>query len=176
MFNISMQANFGKILDLFTEDTLFDISEAVFSVPMDYLAFTMRNKVKTIKRKRVKVKTRAWRKWAARKGLQVEHLHGQFAGVIPKSNVGMRTGTLLSQLENFSAPTVDKQVSKDKTGGVLYFSINSDVYVNNYPEIFSAYLESKKGIEGGIGFTLDEKNHALDLLEYEVVSLIQNRW
>jgi hypothetical protein len=176
MFDIEMKTDFRGILDILTEDTLFGLSEVIWHSPMEYLSNVLRQRIKIIKRKRVKVKTRKWRRWAASKGFQVESIHGRFSGVNPRSNVGMRTGTLIGQLENFEEPTVTRQVMHDKFGGTLYFSINSDVYVNSYPEIFNAYLISKKNIEGGIGFTMNEKMHALDLLEFEVSSLIENRW
>lgn len=176
MLILEMEGNFEEILGVLSDDLLEDIPLHVWDDVMSYLVNFMKEKVDSIKRKRVKKSTRRWRKWAARTGYSVETFEGIFSNVLPGARAGMRTGTLMDQLEASKEPTVIREIFKTRGGPSLIYAIDADIYFESYPLIFSQWVEKVKGIKGGIGIPEEVSLVGLDILGESVLNIMSERW
>jgi len=163
MIEVEVGGDYAELTGLLPDD-LLKVGAEIWDVPMLYLAQQMKEKVKTIRRKRVSKSTQKWRAWASRSGLKVLTFKDKVSGVMSGARAGMRTGTLLEQLENSAEPTVTKNIFHTPQRGMLVYAVDEYVYHNEYPIYFSAWLEKAKGVEGGIGITNDEQSAALKFL------------
>lgn len=175
MIELQIDANFEEILNLLRGEWLEDIPLEVWDESMDFLMSAMRAKTERIQRMRVSSKTAKWRRWAAETGYEVETYRGEFAGVIPGSRVGIRTGTLMQDLVLSRGPTVVRKIMKTGTGGSLIYAIDPEIFHASYPAIFSEYVKGR-GIQGGIGLTEETGLRALDILSKNVTAYVDVNW
>ncbi len=176
MLALKMEGNFEKILGVLSDDLLNDIPLYVWDDVMFYIMNVMKERVKEIQRKRVKKTTKKWRKWAAQAGYQVETYKGTFSPVLAGSMAGMRTGTLMGDLEFSREPTVIREIFRSKGGSSLVYGIDADVYSRSYPIIFSDWVEKVKGVTAGLGIPEENIVIALERLGESVLRIMSERW
>jgi hypothetical protein len=165
MISVEMRGNF-KDVARGVDGLIQLIPLSVWNPVIDELKDVLREKVRTIKRKRVRRSTYKWRKKMS--GKSVETHSGEFDSVLAPSYVaGARTGTLLGDIDLAKEPWIVFDIDRMEDGSVLMFALNEELYSRGYPKYFSVWLESH-GVEEGLGLHEADTEIAAGILEKEV--------
>jgi hypothetical protein len=157
------------------EGLLDQIPLSVWDPVIEDLKGELQAKAREIKKKRVSSVTVKWRKTMS--GRPVATHSGETDPVLaPSYLAGMRTGTLLKDIELAREPWIVFDVARAEGGSSLLFALNSDLYSRGYPEYFSIWLERKRGLSEGLSLHEADVEAAADILESQVGNWIVNEW
>lgn len=185
MITVDIKLDAAGALKILREDFLLKVPVEVLARTEGYLREVMAMNMNLIRRKRVRRgidalaagssgskwgSTYEWRLRMARRGRKVKTLEGAEAPVIPNIKAGMRTGTLLGQVEKSSAPTV--KISKSILGPdlVMKYSIDAGKYDRSYPLYFHQWISEVKGIEGGLLPDEADEERMLDIFSEDILN------
>lgn len=191
MITVDIRMDAAKAFKVLDPNFIFNIPKSIFLRAEDELRKIMAQKIQTIRRtKRVKRvynvrrtvtgrsrwgSTYEWRLRMARLQRTVKTLRGQVAPVLPTIKAGMRTNTMLDQLEGSKSPTVQLKSGMYESDLSMVYSIAAGKYDRSYPIFFHQWIEEVKGIEGGLLPGDAEQERILDILSADLMSWFKGK-
>jgi len=177
---LMIQIDSGGLADLIEDldpERLTILPLELFDDTIEDLDAELVAKVKKIKTKRVKRSTFERRQRRYEKYGVVETYHGTYShGLPPSYKAGMRTGTLLGDIENIRKPGVIKTLEKDLDGPTLTYSIGADAFARSYPIAFHEWLIAKSGMDEGLMFHEADVESALYRLGMNVADFVEKKF
>lgn len=157
-------------------DKLTILPMELFDEAIEDLDAELKAKPRKIKSKRVKRSTFEWREKVYERHGVVETYEGSYRHVVPPSyKAGMRTETLLGDIENIRKPGVIKILDRDLDGITLSYEIGSDAFARSYPIFFHEWLIAKSNMEEGLLFHEADVESALFRLGTNVADFVEKK-
>ena len=175
---LNIKGALAKLIDF--EQISF--TEEIWSETRQRLSKFMASRVSSIRKRSVSEATRKWRKSMAVHGKSVETYKDSYRPVISGASVGMRTGTLLGDMETSSPPGIREEFGSNEMDNIPYgeytYYIPADIFAKSYPSKYFNPYSVARGIveESLVEVNEDQAYSLLDSLSVAVKNHLIAKW